>query len=160
MIKEIDLNKRLVELHSLVNRSFLTVALEYGLTAENAPTNPAFISADSILKTQIEKNISYFGYFEKEKIIGCYALEPANNEKFYLERLCVHPSKRHNSIGHILMKDAFKRVKAKDANIISIGIINDNIILKEWYKGLGFKEIEIKTFERLPFDVCFMEKNI
>lgn len=51
-------------------------------------------------------------------------------------------------------------VKDKGGKKISIGIINENVILKKWYSAYGFKETEIKAFNHLPFMVCLMEKSL
>jgi len=42
----------------------------------------------------------------------------------------------------------------------SIGIMNQNKPLKDWYLGQGFVERECKRFDHLPFEVCFMSKSI
>lgn len=51
-------------------------------------------------------------------------------------------------------------VKSLKGETICIGIIEENAVLKEWYKQLGFKHIGIKKFEHLPFTVGFMEMNL
>jgi len=38
--------------------------------------------------------------------------------------------------------------------------IDSNIKLKNWYIKQGFKETETNDFPRLPFRVCFMNKQI
>lgn len=43
---------------------------------------------------------------------------------------------------------------------LSIGIINENKVLKQWYSSFGFNETGFKKFPHLPFTVCFMEKKI
>jgi diamine N-acetyltransferase len=43
---------------------------------------------------------------------------------------------------------------------VSIGIIDDHTVLKNWYLGLEFKETNTKQFAHLPFTVCFMEMDI
>ena len=40
---------------------------------------------------------------------------------------------------------------------ITIGIIEDNTILKDWYETLGFIHTGTKEFDSLPFTVGFME---
>ena len=46
------------------------------------------------------------------------------------------------------------------ASKIKIGIIEENIILKEWYKNFGFTHTAAKKFDHLPFTVKFMELEI
>jgi hypothetical protein len=59
-----------------------------------------------------------------------------------------------------LMDFASDRAKELGGKRISIGLIDSNIILKKWYGRQGYVVVEIKKFEHLPFDVCFMEKEI
>jgi len=44
----------------ILNKSFITVALEYNLTKENAPRNPAFIGSD-VIETQLKKGLKMYG---------------------------------------------------------------------------------------------------
>ena len=43
---------------------------------------------------------------------------------------------------------------------VSIGLINKNRVLKNWYISCGFVETGTRMFSHLPFEVCFMEKAV
>jgi ribosomal protein S18 acetylase RimI-like enzyme len=58
------------------------------------------------------------------------------------------------------MDFAIERIKAFGGKRVSIGLIDSNTCLKEWYRRQGFEETGIKSFEHLPFNVCFMDKMI
>lgn len=143
----------------LVRNSFITVANEFGITRENAPTNPAFADADS-LSGMIDKGVSLFGAFYDDQRVGFVALQDASNGCWYMERLAVLPEYRHKGIGRKLMDHAFGTVKERGGSRISIGIINENKVLKNWYKEYGFIETGTRTFGHLPFEVCFLEKPV
>ena len=49
---------------------------------------------------------------------------------------------------------------AKGAKKLSIGIIYEQKVLKDWYKDIGFRETGIRKFEHLPFTVGFMEIDL
>ena len=83
-----------------------------------------------------------------------------NDEIFFIEKLSVNPDYRHNGYGKELMEFAHNYIEKNNGQIISIGIIDENKILKEWYKTLGYCEIGTKKYEHLPFTVCFLEKNL
>ncbi len=156
MIREVDLNTELEQLAAVIRRSFITVAHDFNITPGNAPTNPAFINEKALLQSAVEKDINYYGCYEHDIIVGCYALEKACNRNYYLERLAVIPEKRHRGYGRALVLDAFRRAKEKGGNNISIAIIDEHEVLKNWYKNFGFVESGRKTFAHLPFDVCFL----
>lgn len=144
----------------IINKSFLTVAKELNLTKENAPTNPAFITYNSLLELK-KKEVKFFELIVYNDIpVGFIAIEKADENIFYLEKLAVLPEHRHNGYGKLLMDFAFNYVKKYNGKKISIGIVDENKKLKNWYKDYGFKETGKKKFEHLPFTVCFLEKSV
>lgn len=143
----------------VIRDSFLTVADDFKLTRENAATNPAFIEAEALGKMH-EKNISMFAVYENDVQIGFVAIEKADDDVFYMEKLAVLPGYRHRGYGKKIMDFVVDHVKAGGGKRISIGIINKNEILKKWYESYGFIETEIKVFSHLPFTVCIMQKHI
>jgi len=161
MIKEIITVEELNSSVHVIQKSFYTVADEFGLTVQNCPTNPAFMKESDLLKTK-EKDVSMYGLFNEGNQIGFVALEKPTPDStvFYLERLAVLPEYRHKGYGRLLMDYAFEVVKKNNGKKISIGIINENLRLKKWYVDYGFKELEIKQYPHLPFDVCFLEKDV
>jgi len=51
-------------------------------------------------------------------------------------------------------------VRHNQGRTITIGLIDEHEILKNWYKAMGFKETGAQKFVHLPFTVCFMEKDV
>ncbi len=154
MIKEIA-EKEIASSAEIVRRSFQTVAQEFGLTKENAPTNGAFLE-DSTLLGEYRNGVKMFGLFEGGKQIGFVALEQKDGDTFYLEKLAIMPECRHKARGKALVRHAVEYVRNKGGKTISIGIIHENKQLLEWYKTLGFEETGTKEYPHLPFTVCFM----
>lgn len=70
------------------------------------------------------------------------------------------PSCKHKGYGEKLMRFAFDKIKGNGGKRVSIAIIDEHTVLKNWYKGLGFREISKKDFPHLPFIVCFMELDL
>jgi ribosomal protein S18 acetylase RimI-like enzyme len=102
----------------------------------------------------------FFGLFCGDVQIGCVALEKAKDHIFYMERLAVVPEHRHKGYGKELTDFVFKYTGSQGGKKVSIGIINENIELKDWYTKYGFTETSIRKYDHLPFTVCFMEKRI
>ncbi len=147
------------ECAKIIRDSFITVANDFDLTKENAPTNPAFIEVDALNK-MYEKNIDMFIVAKKDAYIGFVAIEKANDEMYYMEKLATVPEYRHKGYGKRMMDFVVSYVKDREGKKISIGIINENEVLKKWYLSYGFVEKEIKVFNHLPFTVCLMEMKI
>jgi diamine N-acetyltransferase len=161
MIKELQYQDELVICTRIIRDSFITVADDLRLTPENAPSNPAFITYDNVKDAQ-DKGVIYFGLYELNEMAGCIAIEKSrdNPKIFYIERLGVLPENRHKGFGRSLIDYAFNYVKIMGGMKISIAVIDENVVLKNWYLQYGFKETAIKKFSHLPFTVCFMEKAV
>jgi ribosomal protein S18 acetylase RimI-like enzyme len=137
------------------------VAQKLGFTRENAPTNPAFITAEK-LKQQLSEKRDFYMMVRKNEAIGTIAIEkaPENNTLYYIERLAVLPEKQGKGYGRLLVQFAFDTIRERGGTSTSVAIINENTGLKEWYSGLGFCETGTRRFDHLPFTVCFMEKAL
>jgi len=161
MIQEISLQDNFRVLAQLLNDSFGTVANDFGLTIENCPTNSAFITSEE-LESQLAENREFYAFNDDDASVGFIAIERSLGEAgtYYIEKVAVHPDFRREGIGQQLMRFAEDRIEKLGGNRISIALIDSNAVLKKWYMKQGFAITEIKIYEHLPFDVCFMEKII
>ncbi|MDD2372966.1 MAG: GNAT family N-acetyltransferase [Syntrophomonadaceae bacterium] len=158
-IREIVSEAELSNSVNVIRESFITVANQFKLTRENAPSNAAFIELEDLLKMK-EKDIHLFGVFKDEIQIGFFTVERNDNDLCYLNKLAVLPGYRHNGYGKKMLDFVFLYIKRAGGGKISIGIINENLVLKNWYIQSGFTETVIKNYPHLPFEVCLMEKNV
>jgi diamine N-acetyltransferase len=143
----------------VIREAFLTVAEEFGITKENAPKNGAFIEAEA-LKELAEKGIKLFEVWLGVERAGFFALEDAGGGVYYLEKLAVIPPMRHRGIGSMIMDYSAEYVKRHGGDKISIAIVDENSVLKQWYRDYGFIEVRTKKFDLHPFTVCFMELGL
>jgi diamine N-acetyltransferase len=72
----------------------------------------------------------------------------------------VLPDYRRKSYGTMLVNHPLAYIRENGVKMISIGIIDTHSVLKDWNVKFGFAEVSKKTYDRLPFTVCFMEKRI
>ena len=159
IIKEITNESELRSSARIVRNAFRTVALELNLTRENNPTHPSFMTTGR-LRADRNKGVRFFGLFLRDRQIGFIAVEKADAALYYIERLAVLPKYRHQGYGQKLMQFAFEYIRANGGKKVSIGIINEQTVLKDWYKGFGFEEVSTREFAHLPFTVCFMERTV
>jgi len=158
-IREIYRENELRDSARVVRNAFKTVALDFNFTRENNPTHPSFMTMKR-LREDHDKGVRFFGLFLGDEQIGFIAVEKADADLFYIERLAVLPKYRHRGYGKYLMEFAFEHIRTNGGKKVSIGIINEQTVLKDWYKGLGFEETATRQFAHLPFTVCFMERVI
>ena len=160
-IKELRTEEELLACVDLLREAFGTVAKEFALTEESAPTNAAFTTLDS-LKRHVQQRMRLFGMFCEASCVGCVAIKKskANERVFYLERLAVHPEKRHRGYGDQLLAFAFEDIRTHGGTTASIGVMDNNERLKTWYRSKGFVQHDCRRIEHLPFKVCFMSRNV
>lgn len=143
----------------VIRDSFLTVANEFEFTAENAPRFTAFATTKERLLWQMntEHRLMY-AYFDNENIVGYYSLLLQENDECELNNLCVLPSYRHKGIGEELLKSAFDEAINLGCSKVSIGIVEENTVLRKWYEAFGFVHTKTEKYDFFPFTCGYMEK--
>ena len=142
-------------LSALVRDSFRDVAERFNLTPENCPTHPSNCTDEWIVR-DLNREVIYY-ILESDSIpLGCVALEKAETDLCYLERLGVLPTGRRRGFGKALVDHVFAEAWMFNAKKVSIGIIAEDVQLKRWYQRMGFVEQVTKEFPHLPFDVTFL----
>jgi ribosomal protein S18 acetylase RimI-like enzyme len=139
----------------VIRNGFATVANEFGLTLENCPTNGAFMSAER-LKSEIKKGNFMYVLCEGDKITGFMELEKINENRVELQKITVLPAYRHNGYGKKMLDFARKQASELGGSCLTIGIIEENTVLKEWYVKNGFVHSGTRVFDHLPFTVGFL----
>ena len=146
-------------LSSLIRVSFRDVAERFTLTLENCPKHPSNCT-DEWIENDLARGVAYYILERDGKPVGCVALEKANPDLCYLERLGVLPQSRRKGFGKALVDHVFSEARASGTKQIGIGIISDDTELKLWYQRIGFVEKETKEFAHLPFLVTFMSYEL
>jgi N-acetylglutamate synthase-like GNAT family acetyltransferase len=142
-------------LSGLIRQSYRDVADRFKLTRINCPTHPSNCT-DEWIENDFGRGVRYFMLEHRNIPAGCVAIERANSDLCYLERLAVLPHERKNGLGSQLVEHAFRTARGLGSKKISIGIIAAQTELKQWYQKFGFIEGETKEFSHLPFMVTFM----
>lgn len=143
----------------VVRRSFITVAEEFGLSVQNCPTNGAFIRTERLV-SDWNRGTQMYCLCCCGDPVGFMELKSKGDGVFELEKLSVLPEHRHKGGGSLLLEHARKEVVKAGGNRITIGIIDSNARLKEWYQKHGFVSSGTAHFPHLPFTVGFLELKI
>ncbi len=146
-------------LANLIRNSFQDVANRFKLTPQNCPKHPSNYT-DQWVENDLKRGVIYYILEDNSEAAGCVALEKADDDICYLERLAVLPGKRQKGFGLALVNRIFSDAGAMGAKKISIGIIADDVELNRWYQKIGFIEGEKKTFQHLPFMVTFLSYDL
>lgn len=154
--------ERYEECLDVLHAGFGTEAPEFGLTAENTPTNPAFWEPGEIARV-VARPAQLFAVEEVGRIVGCAFLAPSRRRPgtWELRHLAVHPDARHQGHGETLVAEAVRRAGAEGATTLRIGIIGENTRLSEWYHRLGFVTVAAgQQFPGLVFSVDHLELTL
>jgi diamine N-acetyltransferase len=143
----------------VLRRSFAGVAQRFALTAENCGKNPAFCTEQRVIDEQVKGVVFYF-LEDDGQVRGCVAMERANQDAVYLERLAVLPEHRSKGFGQALVSHVFTEAKAAGARRVEIAVISEDTLLKKWYERFGFVQTSTRKFDHLPFVVAFMAKQL
>jgi len=156
VIREVSTANDIRSSTRVVRDSFYTVAAHYHLTRQNCPTHPTFMSGLR-LKEIKESGLSFFGLFLNEKQIGFIAVEPEGDGCYCLDELAVLPEYRHAGYGRKLMQYGLDNVRKKKGRKVTICIMKEDSVLKQWYLEMGFKETHTRNYVHLPFTVSYLE---
>jgi diamine N-acetyltransferase len=161
VIRELRSEDELGRCVGLLRAAFATVAAEFGLTEETAPTNAAFATLEN-LERHVRDGMTIYGMFLDASLIGCVAVKrsKADAAVSYIERLAVAPENRHYGRGGQLLSFAIERIRESGGRTASIGVMDSNERLKNWYLARGFAQHDCRRVAHLPFKVCFMSIDL
>lgn len=146
-------------LSGLIRASYQDVAQRFNLTRKNCPKHPSNCKDDWI-KKDLDRGVTYYILFKEGIPAGCVAMEKAESQTCFLERLAVLPEFRHKGLGRKLVTHILDMAEKINAKTVSIGIIAKQENLKIWYETLGFVYVATKKFDHLPFQVGFMKIDL
>lgn len=160
MIKQIT-KENIPECVKVIRESFGTVAEEFGITPENAPSFTAFaVDADRLYWQFDSEHRPMSAYFEDGKIVGYYSLSVAGDGVCELNNLCTLPAYRHNKIGEKLLEYAFEQSKRLGFTKMQLSIVEENKRMRKWYENHGFIHTGMEKFDFFPFTCGYMEINL
>jgi GNAT superfamily N-acetyltransferase len=143
----------------IIRSAFGRVARELGINYENTPRFPAFITIERLEEMRAGGAV-FFAAFSDGRQVGVVVLEKEATGEYYMKRLAVLPEYWHGGLGRKLVERVIDHVRRLGIKKLHLAMVNEQAGLKDWYRGLGFRETAVKKYEHLPFSVCFMEMDI
>jgi GNAT superfamily N-acetyltransferase len=140
----------------LVRKSFATVADDFGWTQQTAPTFTAYITNEKLAE-KITDGYFPFGLFADDRLCGFVSLTDVGGGVYELNHLAVLPELRHHGYGKALLWFFKDKIRELGGEKITIGIVDENTRLKEYYAANGFVHTGTKKFDWQPFTAGFME---
>ncbi len=147
----------------VIQTSFQTVAKDLELTKGIFPASGAFFDKNGFYKLLSKGAVMVGLYVEEDKqskLVGCIAYSTNDGKKYKIMKLAILPSYRHKGYGSRLMDHIENIIKEAGASVLSLGMVSENEVLKQWYIDRGFQIVKVKRYKQTNFNVCFMEKKI
>jgi len=143
----------------ILNKSFMTVALEFNFTKENAPRFAAFINSD-VIEKQFGNGLKMYGYSLNNQIVACMGYSYYKDQIYFIERVATLPEYRHLKIGRRLMEFAENKIIENGGQIAEVHVVDKNRLLIEWYEKLRYIEIRVDEIKTFPFNSLVMNKDL
>ncbi|MBQ8983882.1 MAG: GNAT family N-acetyltransferase [Lachnospiraceae bacterium] len=160
MIREVK-REEIPECVDLIKKAFMTVADEFGFTEENAPRFTAFATTEERLLWQRNGEHRPMYVFEENGVLcGYYSLLIQENNECELNNVAVLPDYRHKGIGKMLIDHAFNIARELGCNVMHIGIVEENVRLREWYEKAGAVHVCTQKYVFFPFTCGYMKKEL
>jgi uncharacterized repeat protein (TIGR04076 family) len=149
----------LPEYAEVIRKSFATVADDFGWTQDAAPTFTAYIT-DEKLSAKYADGYYPIALYVDGVMAGFVSLTDVSGGAYELNHLAVLPEWRHCGHGKNLMWFCKNKVRELGGNKITISIVEENTVLKNWYAAYGFVHTGTKKFDWQPFTAGFMELEV
>jgi len=153
---------RFPECLDVLHAAFGAEVADYGITAENTPSNPAFWDA-SVIPSLVGRGFELIGVEGDGRLLGCVFAGASRRRPgvWELRHLAVAPAGRHRGYGELLVAESARRARAAGAQTLRIGIVAENLRLAHWYARLGFVTTESRRqYAGLPFTVDHLELTL
>ncbi|MBQ9150907.1 MAG: GNAT family N-acetyltransferase, partial [Clostridia bacterium] len=98
-----------------------------------------------------------FGLYASNQLIGYLSLSEVGEGVFELHNLAVLPAYRHRGFGKLLLDHAKETVRHLNGHTITLGLIDEDTRLKDWYTANGFVYVGARKYDHLPFTSGYME---
>ena len=144
----------------VIRASFATVANDLRLTEQNCPKYVGFVTTTERLQTHHNWGWRIYGLYENEQLAGYASISNEADGAYEIHNLAVLPEFRHKGYGKRLLDFCKTKVVGLGGNKITVSIIEENAVLKNWYIAYGFVHTGTKKFEHLPFTSGYMVLDI
>lgn len=139
----------------------MTVADMFCLTEENAPRFTAFATSNDRLYWHFDHEKRPMFMVEVDGMpCGYYSIFNQGNGVCELNNLAVSPEYRHRGLGKQLLEHSFDIARQMGFHSMSIGIVEENTVLREWYEQNGACHVGTKKYDFFLFTCGYMLKQL
>lgn len=150
---------QLPECLEVMHAAYDVTAKQFGLTADNCPyRGNADLPLDE-LAAEFDSGAAMFGWRENGYTAGFLSIR-VDGDTAKINDLVVLPEHWHKGIGSELINCAKRFARERGVINLTLGMIDDNELLRRWYERHGFVTVRRKKFAGAPFTVGYMEQKL
>lgn len=143
----------------VIKRSYEDTAVTFGMTEENCPYRGRTRLPLSVFEKEFSDGCMMYGYTKGGEMIGFLSMQ-LKEDTLYIQDIAILPAYQHNGYGGELLRFAKETAKSAGCPKLSLGMVHDNIPLREWYQSHGFHTVKLLHFEKVSYAVGIMETEL
>ncbi len=155
MIKKISMEE-LARCLDIVKTSYEDIAIKFGMTEDNCPYRGRTCLPFHIFENEFNEGYLMYSYFYDNDIVGFLSLIASGNE-MKIHDLAILPSYQNKGFGSELIQFSKEKAKELKCSKITLGMVHENIALKNWYEKIGFNTVNLLKFDKVTYTVGIME---
>ena len=140
----------------IMKQGYEDTAVKFGMTEVNCPYRGRTRLPYSILEKEYNDGCLMYVYRYNDEIVGFLSLF-MKEQKMYLNDIVVLPSHQNHGIGSEFMRFAKEKSGELNCGKMVLGMIYDNIPLRNWYEKEGFHTVQLINYEKINYTVGIME---
>ena len=155
MIKPIKIEK-LQECLNILKQGYEHTAVTFGMTEENCPYRGRTCLPYQVFEDEFKNGYLMYGYICNDEIVGFLSLL-VEEEVMNINDIVILPEYQNSGIGSQLMQFAIEKADDLKCSRITLGMVYDNLSLRNWYEKKGFQTIKVIKFQTVNYTVGTME---
>lgn len=143
----------------ILSRSYENTAVTFGMTEDNCPYRGRTRLPLQVFEKEYDEGYLMYGYMHNSQIVGFLSMQLKENE-LCIQDIAVLPEYQNGGFGSELFLFAKETAQRLHCSKITLGMVYDNTVLRNWYHKLGFKTVNMIRFEKVNYIVGMMELSV
>ncbi len=132
------------------------IAVQFGMTEDNCPYRGRTRLPYCVLEEEYNGGCLMYTYVHGGELAGFLSMREEEH-KMHLHDIVILPAYQNNGFGSRLMQFAKEEAQRRNCTSIVLGMVHDNIPLRNWYGQMGFHTVKLEKFEKVDYTVGIME---
>lgn len=151
------INKELLHNYlEILKLGYEDTATRFGMTEENCPYRGRTRLPYHVFEDEYNNGCLMYAYIQDGEAIGFLSLFK-EKQTMHINDIVILPEYQNKGFGSTLMQFAKEQAKARNCDRIVLGMVHDNIPLRNWYEKMGFNTIKLKKYDKVNYLVGTME---